>query len=50
MEQSPPKELLKETMVYLQDKMTHIEGEAETYVQQKVHEVKKTPSEKPRPF
>ena len=46
MGQSPSKNLLKEAVLYLGEKVTNIEGEAEDYVQKKVHEVKKDTFEK----
>ena len=46
MEQSPPKSLLKEAVVYLQEKVTHIEDEAETYVRRKIKEAKSDNFEK----
>ena len=46
MGQSPSKQLLNEAVVYLEEKVTDIEGQAEDYVQKKVHEVKTDTFEK----
>ena len=38
---SPPKELLKEAVVYLEEKVDDVEQRAESYVEAKVQEIKK---------
>ena len=41
MEGSPPKQLLEEAVLYLEEKIDDVEQRAEQYVEAKVHEVKK---------
>ena len=41
MGRSPPKELLKEAVIYLEEKVDDVEQKAESYIEAKVKEVKK---------